>query len=176
MFNFQVKTPNGVYNVNLPTNFSEVSKDYLRYATEHIQVAPEYSLVALIYRERLAVILNSSKQNKELNTSVVPVFVKAGKTDSNFINNMQLGDTIIITGSDLSIGVHVNSVLNVLSIPNIVAMCKDDSNSYKNALKNSDYCHFVEFKLVPNSAIKGILGAVKFSNVNPYVSKETKEN
>ena len=168
MLKLEVNGSAGKFLVNVPTVFSEISKEYLDNAVKHIEVAPEYSLVALIYREKLAVILNSAKQNKEMNTAVVPMFIKAGTTDSKFIKNIKLGNKVIITGSDLSIGIHVNSPLNSLSIPNVVAICNGDNEVYKNAITNTEYCHFVEFKLVPNSAIKGVIGAANMQ-VDPYV-------
>lgn len=172
MLKLNVNGNAGKFIMNLPTEFSEISKDYLQYATKHIEVAPEYSLVALVYREKLAVILNSAKQNKEVNTSVVPVFVKAGNTDTKFVKNMKLGNTLIITGSDLAIGIHVNSPLNSISIPNVVAVCNGDNNIYKEALTNTQYCHFVEFKLVPNSAIKGIISPIETNTIDPYISRD----
>lgn len=176
MLKLKINGNAGKFDVNLPTDFSEITSDYLSTVTKHIDVAPEYSLVALVYREKLAVILNSSKQNKEINTAVVPIFVKAGDTDTKFIKKMRLGNVAIITGSDLAIGIHVNSPLNSLSIPNIVSICDGDNNIYKDALTNNQYCHFVEFKLVPNSAIKGIVGAIDMNVVNPYVHREMSEN
>lgn len=170
MLKLEVNGSAGKFLVNLPTEFSEISKEYLDNAVKHIEVAPEYSLVALIYREKLAVVLNSAKQNKEMNTAVVPVFIKAGRTDNKFVKSIQLGNTLVITGSDLAIGIHVNSPLNSLSIPNVVAICNGDNEVYKNAITNTDYCHFVEFKLVPNSAIKGIISAASIQ-VDPYVQR-----
>lgn len=175
MLKLNVNGNAGKFEVNLPTEFSEITNDYLVNATKHIDVAPEYSLIALIYREKLAVILNSSKQNKEINTAVVPVFIKAGDTDTKFIKKNKLGNVVIVTGSDLAIGIHVNSPLNSLSIPNVVAICEGDNNIYKDALTNTQYCHFVEFKLVPNSAIKGIIGAADIT-IDPYIHREISEN
>lgn len=176
MLKLKINGDAGKFNVNLPTSLSEISKEYLVNATKHIDVAPEHSLVALVYREKLAVILNSSKQNKEINTSVVPIFVKAGDTDTKFVKKLKLNDVLIITGSDLSLGIHVVSQLNNLSIPNIVAICQGDNNIYKDALTHTGYCYFIEFKLVPNNAIKGIIGASNLPAVDPYVSREVSEN
>lgn len=170
MLKLEVNSNAGKFILNLPTMFKEVTNEYMDNAVKHIAVAPEYSLIALVYREKLAVILNSAKQNKEMNTSVVPVFIKAGTTDSKFIKNIKLGNKIIVTGSDLSIGIHVNSPLNSLSIPNVVAICEGDNNVYKEAITSTQYCYFVEFKLVPNSAIKGVIGAASMQ-VDPYVQR-----
>lgn len=172
MLNLKVNGKAGKFTLNLPTMFNEVSNEYLDNAVKHISVAPDYSLVALVYREKLAVILNSAKQNKEMNTSVVPVFIKAGTTDSKFIKSIKLGNKVIVTGSDLSIGVHVNSPSNALSISNVVAICEGDNNVYREAMTITEYCHFVEFKLVPNSAIKGIISPADFRMIDPYISSE----
>lgn len=172
MLNLKVNGNAGKFTLNLPTMFKEVTNEYMDNAVKHIAVAPEYSLIALVYREKLAVVLNSAKQNKEMNTSVVPVFIKAGTTDSKFIKNIKLGNTLIVTGSDLAIGIHVNSPLNSLSIPNIVAVCEGDNNVYKEAITSTEYCHFVEFKLVPNSAIKGIIHPAEYKMIDPYISSD----
>lgn len=172
MLNLKVNSKAGKFTLNLPTMFNEVSNEYMDNAVRHIAVAPDYSLVALVYREKLAVILNSAKQNKEMNTSVVPVFIKAGATDSKFIKSIKLGNKVIITGSDLAIGIHVNSPSNALSIPNVVAVCKGDNNVYREAMIIAEYCHFVEFKLVPNSAIKGIISSAEFPSINPYIIRD----
>lgn len=172
MLKLEVNSNAGKFILNLPTMFKEVTNEYMDNAVKHIAVAPEYSLIALVYREKLAVILNSAKQNKEMNTSVVPVFIKAGTTDSKFIKNIKLGNKVIVTGSDLSIGIHVNSPLNSLSIPNVVAICEGDNNIYKEAITSTQYCHFVEFKLVPNSAIKGLISTANMQ-VDPYVQRVT---
>ena len=170
MLNLKVNSSLGKFNVNLPTKFEEITNDYLEYATSHINVAPEYSLIGLVYREKLATILNSSKKNKEINTSVVPVFIKAGNTESKFINDLKLGNVIIVPGSDLAIGIHCNSPLNSLSIPNVVRVCSDDNSVYKYAITNTEYCYFLEFKFVPNSAIKGLIGKSAPLEVDPYIS------
>lgn len=172
MLKLEVNSNAGKFILNLPTMFKEITNEYMDNAVKHIAVAPEYSLIALVYREKLTVILNSAKQNKEMNTSVVPVFIKAGTTDSKFIKNIKLGNKVIVTGSDLSIGIHVNSPLNSLSIPNVVAICEGDNNIYKEAITSTQYCHFVEFKLVPNSAIKGLISAASMQ-VDPYIQKVT---
>ena len=33
-------------------------------------------------------------------------------------------------------------------------------------------CHFVEFKLVPNSAIKGVISPTEYKMIDPYISSE----
>ena len=44
--------------------------------------------------------------------AIIPVFVKMGETDSEFAKTLNMGDRIVIAGSDLSLGHHINSPYN----------------------------------------------------------------
>ena len=170
MLHLEVKAKEGKYLLTLPTDMKEISNEYLSAVTKHVNVAPEYSLVAVVYREKLAIVLNNAKQQKEINASVVPVFVKAGDTENKFVKKGKLGDLLIVSGSDLAIGYHINSALNELSLTNIVNVCNIDDSVYRTVLTNTQNVYFVEFKIIPNSAIKAVLDEITVNVKQPYVA------
>lgn len=161
--------------LSIPTSISEISAEYLKNCTNHVTPAPEYSVVALCYREKLAIVLNSSKKKDNINSSVVPLFVKSGVSESDFCNGIKTGNPIVVTGSDLSMGIHINSPINSISLNEVVAFCSQNNDINKQAFKDQRYCYFVEFKLIPNCDIKGVIGEVE-KYINPYIeiSKDSK--
>ena len=184
MQSIKLKRGDKVITLNLPTNFREITPKYLLDVCNHITISNEYSLVAIIYKEKLSMIVNSSKKSTPMNTSVVPVFVKPGVTDSTFINCLTAGEAIIVPGSDLELGIHVNSVYNVLSINNILSLIMTDESKevLRNTFKYDTPFFFVEFKLVPNCAIHGALDDIDYSgdkyqfiSEEDYVEEEQEE-
>lgn len=173
MKTFEVKTEGGNYTVNIPTSIKEITPEYLETCTENIQLAPEYSLVAVVYRESLAVLINTYKKKQNPNISIIPVFVKRGETDSTFISSLVTGNKLIVAGSDLSMGYHINSNLNKLTIDNIVHLCAQDKELYSKSLFWKEPCYFIEFKVVPNVVIHGVVNDINENTpyINPYVIK-----
>lgn len=146
----------GNYTVNLPTSMNEISDDYIKSITNHIKIAANYTLVGLIYKERLSTLYLSSKKNsKKTDISVVPIYIKSGTTNSELIESLNLKDTLIISPSDIMMGHHVSAPNNILTIPYIMNVMEGDSDIYSKLLPLKDYCYFVEFKLIPNCNIHG---------------------
>lgn len=182
MFNIDIKNNNGVYHLSLPTRFEEISKEYLIEVTKNVQVADHHTLIAVLYKEKLSNLIAAIKQSKNNTTSsVIPVFVKAGATPNtqtgilntnDFINFTRVKDKLIISGSDISLGLHVTSELNKISISNIAALIDSDKELYRNAFKYTDTCYFIEFKIVPNNAIVGFYTEVNKEYNNPYFNAE----
>ena len=105
MLKFEVNGKRGSIIMNLPTKLSEITPEYLNEVTSNVVVADNYSLIGILYRESLAsVMLANNRKQKNITTAVVPVFVKAGTTDTEYIKNMSCGDKIIIAPSDIAIG------------------------------------------------------------------------
>lgn len=50
MVNLQVNYRGGDYLLSLPTTLSEIDVDYLNKITQHIHVAPDYALIAILYK------------------------------------------------------------------------------------------------------------------------------
>jgi hypothetical protein len=161
MKTFKVKVGDKNFEVSLPTSISEISVEYLNEVTEHIKVGPEYSLVAIIYKEKLPILLNNTKNNQQINASVVPLFVRSGDTESTFVKGISAKDILIVTGSDLSLGIHVTSPINNLSINGLANMFLLDKEFVKSIWTDTTYYMFIEFKLIPNCNIHGVNGKIK---------------
>lgn len=160
----------GSFIFNLPEELSEISKEYFEQCTDFVHPAPDYALVAIVYKDMLSLILTAAKNKKPVNASIIPIFIKAGTNNSAFINSLQLGDKIVVSGSDLSIGHHIHSPRNKITPNNIVRLCEGDTEVYKEALCMEPIC-LVEFKLIPISAIHSKLDNLDANDIyiNPFV-------
>lgn len=158
------------FEFNFPTSIAEISDDYLKAITNNVKVADNYSLLAIIYRETLGSMVLANKQKRSsMASGVIPVFVKAGKTDNEFINSLTLKDKVIIASSELMQGHQVNVVGNELSISKFWSILEKDKSIASRY--NNDYgkekCCFIEFKLIPNCSLVGYYS-------NDVIEPETK--
>ena len=177
MLKFEAKGEKTTISMNLPTNLDEITPEYLKAVTNDVIVADDYSLIGLLYRETLAgvILANNQKKGKQ-SMNVIPVFIKAGKTDSEYIKAIDCKDSLIIASSDISIGYHVVCPKNKITISQILNYCSIDKNAYKNAItisKKADPCYFLEFKLVPNCAIHGCYKKDNDNIENPFIAITT---
>ena len=173
MKTFKVNGNLGEFELNLPESLSEISNDYLMSCTKFIHPAPDYAVVAVVYKDSLSLVLTAAKKNKPANIAVIPVFIKAGETSSEFINNLSIGNRVVIASSDLSIGHHINSPYNKITPQNVIDVCDGDKEIYKDAILMQKPVCFIEFKLVPVSAIHANLDNTATSFINPFVHKVT---
>lgn len=173
MKTFKVNGNLGEFELNLPESISEISNDYLMNCTDFIHPAPDYAVVAVVYKDSLSLVLTAAKKNKPANIAVIPVFIKAGETSSEFINNLSIGNKVVIAASDLSIGHHINSPYNKITPQNVIDVCDGDKEIYKDAILMQKPVCFIEFKLVPVSAIHANLDNTATSFINPFVHKVT---
>lgn len=176
MLTINVKSTKGVFNLSLPTSINEISKSYITDITSNINIDANYTLIGLIFKEKLSTILLAARKNtKKADVAVIPVFAKAGKSDSEFINNLDVRDKLIISPSDIMMGYHISTPNNLLTINNIVDIIDGDPNVYQKCLSMKEECYFIEFKLVPNCNIHGSYNRVKYVD-NPYVVKLSDAN
>lgn len=171
MKTFQVITPSKVVEFKFPTSLKELSSEYLKAVTANVEVANHYSLVGIIYHEKLANIIMTYKQKKQgFTTGVVPIFIKAGKTDNEFIAKAKIKDKLIIPSTQLSLGHHVAAPKNTLSVSYFTNLLSKDIGAYQRAIQNGgdEECFFVEFKLVPNSDIVGLYSSTEYNVDNIY--------
>ena len=171
MKNFLVNGNLGRFNINLPESLEEISLEYLNSCTTFVHPAPNYALVGIVYKDSLSLILTASKKTRPTNVSIIPIFIKAGQSDSDFINDLKLGDKIVIAGSDLSLGHDIKSPYNKITPDNVVSLCEGDKEIYKDALGMNKPVCFLGFKLVPVNAIHGKLDKTANSFENPYINK-----
>lgn len=171
MKTFNVDGTNGRYYVNLPQSVEEIGVDYLKTCTDYIQVAPNYAVVAIVYKDSLSFVLTASKKKTPTNIAVIPVFIKSGDCDSEFIKSLNIGDRIVISSSDLSIGHHINSPYNKITPNHVINVCDGDKDIYKEAIAVKEPVCFLEFKLVPISAIHAKLGETSAKYVDRFIGK-----
>lgn len=174
MNSIAVNTKKGKVILNLPTSIDDISIAYLKEVTEHIKVAPEYSLVALIYSTTISQVLNI--KNIPANVAVVPIFVKAGKTDSEFIKNINTKDVLTITSGNISLAVHVPNSYNQLSLNKISALLAEDDNVRKISFSDKNIYRFIEFKLIPNCNINAVIGVHNPIKADFIIKGNNKDN
>lgn len=169
MKEINVKIQNGEYKINIPTSRKDITNSYLEEVTQMLEIAPNYSLVALITIEELINVVNPNAKKQSAFTAGIPVFVRAGETDDKFINNISCGQTIIISDSDLSMGHHINSPYNKISKGYLSAILSKDKELAGNVWGMNEKCYFLSFKLVPNCNIHGAISEEEPTVVDPYV-------
>ena len=162
MKEFVVKTNQGNVKFEFPTSIDEISDEYLQDITKHISIANDYTLVGLVYHDRLSnVILTIRNNKKKAQFGVNPIFIASGKTDSELINNAKLKQKVLITSSQLSLGVQV-ATPNKLNLDYFGACIVNsvEKDLYERELKNPNQAQvlFLEFKLVPNCDILAVYG------------------
>lgn len=184
MKRFLVNTRSGSeIEFNFPTSLNELTEDVLKDIVSNIKVADNYALIALCYSDRLSnIIMTARTKKKEAKIKVTPLFVKAGKTDIDFINNAKCGQRVITTQSQLSLGIHINVPGNKLTIEYFSFIVEESSNRdlYPQELANPDQseCIFLEFKLVPICDITGLIDNTKPISAisNTFVRVNNKAN
>lgn len=142
---------------NLPTKLSEISLEYLVDQTTSIQVAPNYSLIALVCKETPSVIISNAKKKNNGTSMCIPLFIKtaAGTDAKEFVAGLHLGDKLIMTGSDIAISQTIAGEDNVLDINYFLAIVNENPTIYKDSILIQDKACFISFKVVPNSYIHG---------------------
>lgn len=172
MKNFEVIGTKVKFNFHFPTSLDEIDADYLTNITKHVEVADHHCLVGIVYHEKLFDIIVSRKRNqKGLTTGVVPILIKAGRTDSEFIKSGNCKDKLIIPSTSLSLGHHVAIPKNVLSLDYFIRAIDMDNSLAKRYDNNygNEPCFFVEFKIIPNNEIKGIYKETNEINTKQYL-------
>lgn len=176
MKTFKVNGKAGSYVINLPQSLKEIGTEYLSNCTKFINPAPNYAVIAVVYKDLLSLVLTSAKKKTPVNIAVTPVFVKAGDNDSEFIKSINLGDRVVVSGSDLSIGHHISSPYNKITPSTISIICDGDKDIYRESMTMQEPVCFVEFKLVPISTIHAKLDDTPKGYINPFISTAGKDD
>lgn len=173
MLTLKTSNARGVHELNLPTSLNEIDESYITEVTSHIKVDANYTLIGLVYREKLStLILAATRNKKKSDIAVIPIFVKAGESDSKFINSLNIKDKLIISPSDIMMGYHVSAPNNLLTINTILDLVEEDPVVNKKLMNINEQCYFIEFKLVPNCNIHGAYEKSKVTEfINPFVTK-----
>lgn len=153
--------------LNLPTKFEEIDIEYINDCVGNISLADNHCIVALIYKEKMTVILGAAKANgaNQKSSIVYPILAKADNQGICTERNWNIGDKLIISGTDLSRGYHLFSKTNRLSVDKVVKFIMEDKELLKECslhgsisrklIEDGSYNFFVEFKEIPICDIKG---------------------
>ena len=174
MKEFIVKTKMSEVKFNFPTNLKELSSEYLKQVTDSITVAPNYSLIGVVYHERLAnIILTCNNKKKSASIGVIPIFIKSGDGDKSIADNAKVGQKLLISNTQLQLAHHCAAPANKLTIDyfaNVLdaALYKD---LYQTAVQDADQSEvlFVEFKVIPNCDIIALYDDPSKVE-NPYIT------
>ncbi len=175
MIDFNVDSNGTNLSVHFPTSISEIDFNYLNDLVANVAIAPNYSLVACVFKEKPITIISQMKQGKNAQVAAVAYFIKSGTSDSSFVNNIALGTPIISAPSDLMIGHQVGVADNPLTPIKLTEYASSSSALYTKLMSVLNPVYFVSFKLIPNNVIHGAyLNNVdkEFTVKNPYVEEE----
>ena len=149
----------------MPTSMSEINMNVIADYVKHVNVSKDYALIAVVFKERPITIVSVSKQNKNASVSGVAVMIKSN-TDNEFIKGIKLGDTIVISPSDISMGHHVNSPSNPLTPSFLLNLLQTNADLNKKLMAVNVPTYFVDFKIVPICNIHGSIG--RYEPVSEY--------
>lgn len=149
----------------MPTSMSEVNMNVIADYVKHVNVGNDYALIAVVFKERPITIVSVSKQNKNASVSGVAVMIKSN-TNDEFIKGIKLGETIVISPSDIAIGHHVNSPDNPLTPGFLLNLLQTNPDLNKKLMGIGLPTYFVDFKIVPVCNIHGSIG--KYIPVSQY--------
>lgn len=174
MKEFIVKTKMSEVKFNFPTNLKELSSDYLEKVTSGITVAPNYSLIGVIYHERLAnLIITCKNKKKNAAIGVIPIFIKAGAGEQSIVDSAKIGQKLLIANSQLQLAHHCATPANKLTLDYFATVIDNstDTDLYQKAVQDIDQSEvlFIEFKIVPNCDIVALYDDVTKID-NPYIT------
>ena len=154
----KVKAQGKVTIFNLPTSMDEISNDFLTKVGESIDIAEHYTLVGIVWFDKINNIVIAGKQNsKKANFGVIPIFVKGGELQN--IIDVKVGQKLLITSNNIELGVRVAVPGNPLNISRFIntigARVKGTFPELEYDDEKNENVYFIEFKLIPNSDIKG---------------------
>ena len=149
----------------MPTSMSEVNMNVIADYVNHVNVSKDYALIAVVFKERPITIVSVSRQNKNASVSGVAVMIKSN-TDNEFINTIKLGESLVISPSDIAIGHHVNSPANVLTPGFLLNLLQTNADLNKKLMAVNVPTYFVDFKIVPVCNIHGSIG--RYEPVSEY--------
>lgn len=152
--------------VKFPTNIKEITPDYLDLMTKDITVGDDFVLIALCtkVKARKVAIYGVRSNPEKLEANVIPIFVKAGHSNSEFVNSLKTADAIFITKSEIEYGQYVNNAKENLSINNVVELLY---NEYNKGLEDlTDDVITVSYRLVAANNIHAKRDLTVTSDIN----------
>lgn len=178
MVTFNVKDE---ITINCPTSSNEITVDFLQDISKEIYLAPDYVLIGLIQGVKFADLAYANgTKNKNLVTTVLPVFIKAGDTKSEMISAAETKATVHISKSNIELGEHIRLSNNILTLQNIIQYLTIDDDLRRSIVTGKFFSDreiskdtrvfAIEFKVVPVSDIHGVFSKIGTID-NPFVKK-----
>lgn len=143
--------------LHLPTTVSEIKSDLLNNWTSHVNLAKDYALIALVFKERPINLISAAKQNKNANVSGIAIMIKSN-TDAEVVKDIKLGETLVIAASDIAMGHHINVPANHLTPGFLMNLLSENDDLNKKFMGVMVPTYFVDFKIVPVCNIHGSIG------------------
>lgn len=158
------------YSLLIPTSVHEITPDAYATMLNHVKLAPHYAIIALVHKLKLFELASTVNAKRDVNIKVVPVLAKINiPTEQVQIYN--IGERAIISRSSLEMGDHINVNTNDITLTNVNNFIDGDKElrndimtgtyfetegkSILDSKRDSPECCFIEFKVVPVSAIRG---------------------
>ena len=158
--------------INLPTQFEEITPEWLTAVTEGVNVAPNYSLIAIIYKDQLGIMLNT-KSNGNKTVGAIPVFVKTNESTSDETSSIETKTALIISPSAVALGNHIVCERNSISPGRIIGLINKDQEAKKKNFLDRTPIFLVEFKVIPNCDIHGVQVDPTGEFDDPFVVKSS---
>ena len=162
MKEIKVKVQDKIITHKLPTILEEIDDKFLTEVANSVNIAKHYSLVGLVHYDRINNIILAGKENKKINIGVIPIFIKGDELKDNL--NVNFGQKVIIPKSEIELGIKVAVPGNPFNLFNFADSISSRIKGRYPELEydDKDNCvvYFIEFKLIPNSAIKGAYNGV----------------
>lgn len=174
----EIVVKNGIKKVTftLPTSISEITPEYLLGITNDIEIADNYSLIGLVLIEKPSVVVTTiNGSNKQAKSPVIPIMIKSGTTDNNFIKGINTRDILTIAETDIMTGLHISCPKNTLNMTRFAEQYKSDGKAMANLLNLNDKCCFLSFKIVPNCVIKSFINSKVKAEIKQEFMKEELE-
>lgn len=152
------------YSLLIPTSIKEFTPEILNSMTSNINLAPNYAIVAIIYKTKLFEFSASIDKKYPTEVGVIPIIAKISNEDANKVNT-KVGYKVNIVRSLIERGEHINLPNNAISIDKVRSFIKNNPQLSKDIMtgeyfkqegktileskNNSPYCYFPEFKIIP---------------------------
>lgn len=159
MKQIKVKAQGKITTFNLPTSMDEISNDFLTKVGESIEIAEHYSLVGIIWYNKINdLILAGKNKSKSSDIGVIPIFVKGGELQN--IMDVKVGQKLLITSNNLELGTRVAVPGNPLNLSHFLNTIGTRVRGTFPELEYDDEknenVYFIDFKLIPNCNIQGV--------------------
>ena len=192
-----IKGENEVTGIMFPTSLSEISADVLKELTDIVKLPKYYSVIALCARVKLFDIATTVSGDKNPNFPVTNILAKFGEELKETIDCYPT-DTVVIDRSSIERAIHLNipCSINTKSVNKLLKnnpkltnsiikgqyrieegkLIFNDNNISKQLISsNSPIVYVIEFKIIPNNNIYGLIprgGLV----IDPFVVSDNNAN